>query len=546
MFADIKFSELIDNQTIVNYVDKLGFTAPTIIQHRTYLPLLEGKDLLAQSRTGTGKTLAFSLPLLQRLDSKSSKIQLLVLSPTRELCLQIYNDLDKLSREMGLKMTAVYGGDSITRQISQIKRNPQIIIATPGRLVDLINRKNIVLNDIKSLVLDEADEMLDMGFYDDLNFILDKTPETRQTALFSATYPLQIKKIVQRYLKEPEIVQFDSELRANESIEHAAYLAYSKNRLKSLINLLLFEDPSKAILFCNTKNETAQIATSLSDEGFSVGFINGDLNQSQRTKILDSFRASKIQLLLATDVAARGIDIDDITHVIHLSLPQNDETYIHRSGRTGRAGKTGESILIISPSELRKFNEIKRNTKISFNERDIPQPEEISFIKKERFFDNLKNLDISDQDKKHFEKYAEELLQENSAIELTIKMLSLYSKDALGLKAGYSFENPQKMKSGSERRERSDGKNKKSDQRGSGRFTKYFINLGHNNKFNPKDLIQLINESQSGHIKVGKIDVYEKFSFFEVDPNTNFNLTKLTNMDYKGRKVICDLAKARK
>ena len=546
MFADIKFSDLIENQTILNYVEKLGFTAPTVIQHKTYIPLMEGRDILAQSRTGTGKTFAFSLPLLQRLDTKSKKIQLLVLSPTRELCLQIYNDLDKLSRELGLKMTAVYGGDSITRQISQLKRNPQIIIATPGRLVDLINRKNIVLNDIKALVLDEADEMLDMGFYDDLNFILDKTPETRQTALFSATYPHQIKKIVKRYLKEPEVVQFDSELRANESIEHAVYLAYSKNRVKSLVNLLLFEDPSKAILFCNTKNETAQIATSLSDEGFSVGFINGDLNQAQRTKILDSFRSNKIQLLLATDVAARGIDIDDITHVIHLSLPQNDETYIHRSGRTGRAGKTGESILIISPSELRKFNEIKRNTKISFNERNIPQPEEISFIKKERFFDNLKNQDINDNDKKQFEKYAEELLKESSAIELTIKMLSLYSRDALGLKAGYSFENPKKMRA-NERRERSGDKSRRNDQRGSyAKFTKYFINLGHNNKFGPKDLIQLINESQRAHIKVGKIDIYEKFSFFELDPKTNFNLSRLTNMDYKGRKVICDLAKARK
>jgi len=560
MFSNITFSELGVCQEVLNALNEIGYTNPTGVQEKSFKVLKEGKDLLVQSRTGTGKTLAFGLPILEMVTAGNRHPQCIILTPTRELAIQIKEELKVAGKNLRLKTNVVYGGSSINDQIRFLKKGVDILVGTPGRVCDLINRGALKLNDIKKVVLDEADEMLDMGFLDDLTLILNSTPDSRQTLLFSATFPKQIRRIAEKYLTDPHFIENDTELRANTSIAHYVYECFNRLKIPSLVNILHLENPSKAILFCQTKNETEQVSNALRAEKFMSGFINGDLSQAQRIRVLDQFKLGEINILVATDVAARGIDIKDITHVINFSVPQQTETYIHRSGRTGRAGREGESVILITPSERERFWKMERESKIDFSRREVPQPDEISFVKKERFIDKLQNHEVAASDFETFKKYAEELLKDEDALDLVTKLLGMYSDDMIKLNAGYEVEAPKEARRGKKEflsnTSKKGGRGRDRDRGGRGRDRfesdgnneKIYINLGRESGFYPKELLTLLNQMLPKRPKnVGKIDVFGKFTFFQV-PRSEANeiVDHIHNKSYQGRKILCEIARPRK
>ena len=548
------FSESNLSPEIIKAVGELGYESPTEIQKQTIPFILSDiRDLIALAQTGTGKTAAFSLPILDMIDDTSRKIQLLVLAPTRELALQIAKDIKNYTKYLpNVKTTAVYGGSSITDQIRNLREKPQIIVGTPGRVIDLINRKALDFSQIHWLVLDEADEMLSMGFKDDLETILSETPETKQTLLFSATMNKEVERISKNYLTNPHRISVGSINAVKKNIKHEYYVVNYRQKKEALKRLIDANPNQYSIIFCRTKMETQDVADFLMQNGYAADALHGDLSQAQRDTVMKKFRLKNIDILVATDVAARGLDVNSLTHVIHYSLPDDPEVFVHRSGRTGRAGKDGISMALIKPEETRKLSQIKSQTKIEIVEKQIPKGEDIIkaqvagvfeqlFTEHEDFFDFDDSLipDLSNFSK---EELVHQLLQ------FQLKDLALYYKNNNDLAA-------QKLKAESETKEsRRDRRGRDRDRDKGGRksrknnenMERVFFNLGKREKLKKTDVLDIINQATKKSKKradIGDIEVLEKFSFFEVEKSFEKDiLNNIAAMKFKGKEMRAEVA----
>jgi ATP-dependent RNA helicase DeaD len=511
-------------------ISELGFTEPTPVQKECIPVLLEGRmDMVALAQTGTGKTAAFGLPILEKITGRPSSPQALILSPTRELCVQIASDMEKYSRYAGQhKILAVYGGASIETQIQSLKRGASIVVGTPGRTLDLIKRRVLKINDIKFLVLDEADEMLSMGFKDDLDAILDGTPAEKQTLLFSATMPDEIRAIADNYMNEPVEIAVGRKNAGAENVEHHFYMVHARDRYKALKRIVDYHPKVYGLIFCRTRAETKDVADKLMSEGYNADALHGDLSQAQRDFVMSRFRQKHLQLLVATDVAARGLDVNNLSHVINYNLPDDLEVYIHRSGRTGRAGKTGISITIIHTREGGKIRELEKLSKKKFFQKDVPNGREI--CKKQLFnlIDKMEHVDVNEE---QISEFLPEIFKKLSWLdrdELIKKFVSVefnafldYYKDAPDLNVSPGDMRPEPGKRGSRQR------NRKVE------FSKFYINLGTKNNLNPSNLIGLINEKTGRrNIEIGRIETMKRFSFFEVDSSCEGEIVK----SFKGSK----------
>ncbi len=497
------------SKEVIKAITALGFENPTPIQEKTIPMLLSSsKDLIALAQTGTGKTAAFGLPLIQKTDTTLKKVQTLVLCPTRELCLQVASDIKSYSRFMeGFKIAAVYGGANISNQINALKDGTQVVIGTPGRTLDLINRKKLDLSNISMLILDEADEMLSMGFKEDLNAILADTPSDKQTLLFSATMSKEIKNITKKYMKNPEEITIGNKNSGAENVTHHYYIVQHKDKYEALRRIADINPDVYGIVFCRTKYEAKQTAEKLIRDGYNADALHGDLSQPQRDQVMKKFRMRQLQLLVATDVAARGLDVTDLTHVINLELPDELGVYTHRTGRTGRAGKNGTAVSLLSKSELRHIRVLERTTGKKFELKDVPLKKDICEKQLNHFVEKVKNSGI-DIDKiedflpaiyDQFDSMSkEEIIQHFVSIEFN-RFLSYY-KNANDIKA----VNAKPKKEINSRKNIS--------------FVKYKINLGSDKKTSPMDIIELINKRLGRRkIEIGKIDILKKYSYVEID-----------------------------
>lgn len=538
-----KFEQLGLSESLLRAILDLGFENPTEIQEKA-IPLLLEKDtdLVALAQTGTGKTAAFGFPVIQKIDAESRSTQVLVLSPTRELCLQITNELKNYSKyEKGINVVAIYGGASITEQAREIKRGAQVIVATPGRMQDMINRGLVNISQISYCILDEADEMLNMGFYDDIVNILSTTPDQKNTWLFSATMPQEVARIAKQFMSNPIEITVGTKNSGSATVSHEFYLVNARDRYEALKRLADANPDIFSVVFCRTKRDTQAVAEKLIEDGYSAAALHGDLSQAQRDGVMKSFRGRQIQMLVATDVAARGIDVDNITHVVNYQLPDEIETYNHRSGRTGRAGKLGTSIVIITKSELRKISSIERIIKQKFEEKTIPSGIEICEIQLLHLANKIKDTEV-DHEIDNYLPAITSVLDELSKEELIKKMVSVefnrfiayYKKnrDISGQSSGYDRENF------GEKREFSKSGN-------FGGAVRYFVNIGAKDNFDWMSLKDYLKETLSlGRDDVFKVEVKDGFSFFNTDSeHTEKVMNILNNTKLEGRRINVEISK---
>jgi ATP-dependent RNA helicase DeaD len=556
----VSFESLGLSENVLRAVTELGYINPTAIQEKAIPVLLSGvKDFIGLAQTGTGKTAAFGLPLLQLIDKENKKPQALIVCPTRELCVQISNETELFKKySPGIHTTAVYGGASITNQIRDLRRGVQIVVATPGRLIDLIERKAINLEEIKYVVLDEADEMLNMGFQDDIEFILKNTPNRNSIWLFSATMPSEIRKVSRTYMHEPVEVQIGKVNTGNKSIDHQYYVTNGHQRYETLKRLIDFNPGIYGLIFTRTKVDAQEITDKLTREGYDVDALHGDLNQAQRDKVMNAFRTKSLQLLVATDVAARGIDVTGISHVINFELPDDIEVYTHRSGRTGRAGKTGVSLSIVSARETGRIRMIEKLIQATFHRNEIPSGKDVCRKQFHFFIDKLLEADISHGDYETYlpmlqEKFAavtkEEVLQRVAAIEFD-RFLKYYENAGdLNIR---ERERPLRDAGGDRggRFERQEGRSRDTAGRefaGGGNYAKLFVNLGTKDGFYKASFLQFILDMSDLRKEVlGRIDMKEMNSWVEVDKNSAPQMIKaLDGKKYKGRSIRMNDANSR-
>ncbi|MGZ3753706.1 MAG: DEAD/DEAH box helicase [Mucilaginibacter sp.] len=544
------FIQLGIRHDIVNAISELGFENPTPIQEQSIPVLLTGSnDFVGLAQTGTGKTAAFGLPLLELLDFEVNYPQALILCPTRELCLQITNDLNNYSKKMGnVNVVAVYGGASISDQLRQIRRGVQIVVATPGRMLDIINRKAIDFSKVKFVVLDEADEMLNMGFQEDIDSILSTTPDEKKTWLFSATMPAEVRRIAKKYMNEPFELTMGEKNTGNANIEHEYYIVRARDKYAAFKRIVDFNPDIFGIVFCRTKIETQDIAEALIKDGYNADSLHGDLSQQQRDKVMKRYRDRSLQLLIATDVAARGIDVNDVTHVINYSLPDEVENYTHRSGRTARAGKTGVSISIINGKELGKIRQIERGLGKKFVKVEIPTGFDVC---EKQLFSIVHKIHDVEVNEAQIEQYLPRIMEEFKDLskEDFIKRFASiefnrfldYYKNAPDLNA--PLEDGRRDDRG-ERGERGERSSRGGESGGKSEYTRLFINLGSVDEFNRGDLLGYIctNGKISGRT-VGKIDVKGVYSFFEV-PHAEVEkvMSSFKGVDFKGREVRIEIS----
>lgn len=542
------FTESNLSPEIIKAVGELGYEQPTEIQKQTIPFILSDiRDLIALAATGTGKTAAFSLPILDMIDDTSRKIQLLVLCPTRELCLQITKDIKNYTKYLpNIKTVAVYGGSSIVEQIRSLREKPQIIVGTPGRVIDLIGRKALDFSAIHWLVLDEADEMLSMGFKDDLETILKETPDEKQTFLFSATMNKEVERISKNYLTNPHKISVGSINAVKKNISHEYYVVSYRQKKEALKRLIDANPNQYSIIFCRTRAETQEVADFLMQNGYAADALHGDLSQAQRDTVMKKFRLKNIEILVATDVAARGLDVNSLTHVVHYSLPDDPEVFVHRSGRTGRAGKDGISMALIKPEETRKLKQIKAQTKIELAEKQIPKGEEIIKAQVAGVFDKLLTehddyFDFDDNlipDLSQFSK--EELVHQ--LLQFQLKDLALYYKDRNDLSA-QKLSKEEDLPSKRRDRDRKRGKDRKKN---SSDMVRFFFNLGKRDKLRKVDMLDIINKATAKSKRradIGDIEILDKFTFFEVEKSfKNEIISNISYMKFKGKEMRAEEA----
>lgn len=530
-----KETPIIDS--ILKAITELGFEKPTPIQAQTIPHLLESKgDLIATAQTGTGKTAAFGLPSIQltRVDQKET--QTLVLCPTRELCVQITKDLSQYAKYIkGVNTVAVYGGASIETQIRAIKKGAHIVVGTPGRTKDLIKRKKLKIENIQRLILDEADEMLSMGFKDDLDAILSNTPGDKQTLLFSATMSKRIISITKQYMQNPIQIAAARVNMGADNVKHIYYMVHAKDRYAVLKRIADMNPDIYGITFCRTRRETKEVAHKLMHDGYNADAIHGDLSQAQRDEVMGRFRKGQLHMLVATDVAARGLDVDNLTHVINYNLPDDSEIYVHRSGRTGRAGKSGISIAIIHTREKRKIKDIERISRISFTKELVPSGQDICTKQLYALIDKIEKVNV---DEGQIEPFLPTIYEKLSWLDRESLIKHFVSAEFNRFLSYYKNARDINV---SDRK--SNRKNRNKTHRTS--YTNFFINLGSKNNLEPVKLIGLINQAlKSGTIEIGRIEIMKKFSFFELDERESGNLLKgMKGLKFEGTPVLVEVSK---
>lgn len=518
------FHDLGLNSFLVQGVEALGFKEPMPVQAEVIPTLIsEPNDLVGLAQTGTGKTAAFGLPVLHHIDATLRKTQALVLCPTRELCLQISRDIQNFAQFMpSIKVTAVYGGASIETQIRQLQEGPQIIVATPGRLNDMIRRKRVDFSAVKWVVLDEADEMLDMGFQEEVDTILETTPEEKYTLLFSATMPAQVERILAKYMTDPIVKTIGKRNTGTANVKHMYYMVHARDRYPALKRIADFNPSIYAIIFCRTRIETQEIADSLIRDGYSADSLHGDLSQAQRDHVMNRFRNRSLQMLVATDVAARGLDVNDLTHVINYNLPDDPEVYIHRSGRTGRADKLGISISIINLKEKYKIRQIEKMVGREFAQAKVPTGFQVCEKQLFHYTDRMENV-VLDAEIESFLPVIHRKLEWMSKEDLIKRFVSLefnrfldYYRDAIDLNV---VEDEKRAPRDSEPRNSRDRNSRgKSQSRDNTGLTRLFVSVGRKDRILPQQIIGLINEvTRSREIKIGRIDIMDAYSFVDVD-----------------------------
>jgi ATP-dependent RNA helicase DeaD len=526
------FSELQLDSNILKGIEALGFTTPTPVQQES-IPLLikENRDLIGLAQTGTGKTAAFGLPMIHKIDVNKKIVQGLVIAPTRELCVQISNDFKDYSIFVkGLSIATIYGGASMDKQSKEIRSGAQIVVATPGRLMDMMRRKMIKINHVSYVVLDEADEMLNMGFKEDIDGILSHTPDEKSTWLFSATMPRDVEKISKSYMNDPMEITVGNKNVGAKNIHHVYYNVPERDRYKAVKRILDFNPNIYGLIFCRTRRTTQDVADKLSKEGYNAAPLHGDLSQMQRDKAMDKFRDKTLEILVATDVAARGIDVNDISHVINYHLPDEVESYTHRSGRTARAGKKGVSIAIVSNKDQNKVFQIEKKIKIKFDEGKLPSGKEICEQQLVGYVEKIKSVKIN----------GDEIAD---LIPSIIDSFEEYSKEDL-IKRMIGIEFNQLLKYYENSRDIVKDKGSKGPRVKSDDHQRFFINLGLNKGLNKGGLLRLICSNTNIDSKsIGALDLFNEFSFFEVEKKlSNEIIGNLKNKEYDGKTFLVEIA----
>jgi len=544
------FEELGVSLEIRKAIEEMGYENPMPVQEEVIPYLLgNGNDVVALAQTGTGKTAAFGLPLIQKIDVTRRIPQALILCPTRELCLQIAGDLTDYSKYItDLKILPVYGGSSIDSQIRSLKQGVHIIVATPGRLIDLMERKVANLSTVRDVVMDEADEMLNMGFTDSINAILEKVPQDRNTLMFSATMSPEISRIAKTYLHDAKEITIGTKNEGSKNVNHIAYIIHAKDKYLALKRVVDFYPQIYGIIFCRTRKETQEIADKLIQDGYNADSLHGELSQAQRDLVMQKFRQRHLQLLVATDVAARGLDVNDLTHVINYGLPDDTESYTHRSGRTGRAGKTGISIAIINLREKGKMREIERIIKKQFTVGQLPSGKEICEQQLIKVIDEIEKVKVNEEEIEAFLPGIYRKFEWLSKEDLIKRVVSMefnrfleYYKNAPEIEQP---KNSDKKGEPKERKERGTDKEKSSRKAEKG-YTRLFLNLGKTDGFYANQIIELINRNlKKERIQIGRIDLMQNFSFFEIIEAQAPMVIKALNKVVLngGRKVIVEVA----
>ena len=539
-FSDIKL-----NENIAKSLDELGFISPTPIQSKTIPLLLDTKqDLIGAAQTGTGKTAAFGIPSIHLTNISDKSVQTLILCPTRELCIQITKDLKKYSKYVkGIQIVPVYGGASMETQIRALKKGSQIVVGTPGRTKDMIKRKKLSLVSIDRVVLDEADEMLSMGFKEDLDFILSKATAGVQKLLFSATMPKKVTSIIKNYMKNPVTIAVDPVNTAATNVLHQYHVVQAKDRYETVKRIADINPNIYGIVFCRTRRETKVVSNRLMVDGYNADALHGDLSQSQRDEVMNRFRKSQLQLLVATDVAARGLDVNNLSHIINYNLPDDPEIYTHRSGRTGRAGRTGISIAIVHSRELRRLKDIEKISGVTFSKELVPTGEDICKKQLYALIDKIKNIEVDNEKIEPFLSSIHKKLDGLDRDQL-IKHF-VYAEFSRFISYYKNARDVNVFSAKKSSRSRTDKKGRGRDNSSKNNFIRFHINIGTKHRLNPLKLISLINESLNSDIhEIGKIEILKTFSFFEIDSIVSQELLEsLNETKFNNVKVKVDMSK---
>ncbi|MDB4539984.1 DEAD/DEAH box helicase [Saprospiraceae bacterium] len=527
---------------IIAAITDMGFEKPTPIQAKSIPQLLSSdRDIIALAQTGTGKTAAFGLPAVHLTEVTDRSTQTIILCPTRELCLQIAKDLNKFAAKIkGLSVLAVYGGTSIDTQIRALRKGAQIVVGTPGRTKDLINRRRLNLENVERVVLDEADEMLTMGFKDDLDAILEATPSDKTTLLFSATMSREVLRISQNYMEDPIEIKVAKMNIGATNVQHIYHQVQARDRYEVIKRIADMNPDIYAIIFCRTRRETMEVANKLMYDGYSADVLNGDLSQGQRDEVMQKFRKKQIQILVATDVAARGLDVDELTHVINYNLPDDPEVYVHRSGRTGRAGKSGISIAVIHSRETNKLRDIDRKSGIRFTKEPVPSGLDICKTQLMTLIDKVKAVNVDEKTIEQFLPAIYEKLEDLDREELIKHFVSIEFNRFLNY-----YKNARDINI-ADRGDRRNERRSRDDRRRTP-YTRLFINVGASNRLDPGRLIGLINQGlDSGNAGIGKIEILRNFSFFEIEEGIENDLIDaLKGRNFEGIPLSVEVSQER-
>jgi ATP-dependent RNA helicase DeaD len=523
------FAELGVEPPLLRAVDELGFEEPTPIQEQAIPLLLRGADIIAQAQTGTGKTAAFALPIIQKLDAAARQPQALVLAPTRELAVQVAEATFKMGKYKQTSVVPVYGGQPIERQLRALRQGVQVVVGTPGRIMDHIRRGTLLLDQVRTVILDEADEMLDMGFIEDIEFILQQVPTDRQTALFSATIPSRVADLAHRYMREPIRVSIAAETLTVPQIRQTYYEVIARDKIDALTRILDMEEPSSTILFMRTKREADEVAESLQSRGYPAEGLHGDMNQAQRERTFGRFRRGQIEILVATDVAARGLDIEDVSHVINYDVPYDPESYVHRIGRTGRAGRTGDAVTLVTPRERRMLRIIERVTGKKITPVRLPTLADVAARRREAFKDSIRETLESGANLDSYLVMVEDLAEEFDPAEIAAAAFSL------------AFQNEKEQRPAADSVHTVDGDGVGTEPG----MVRLFLNAGRNDRVRPADIVGAIaNEAGLPGRAIGAIDIFDEFSFVEIprDASTRV-LNALGRTSLRGKRINVEIAR---